>query len=142
MSLAAMISLAILAVFLIIAVAQLPKYWRGELVDLHHEGTKRWWPFGEAVRRGFIRGLHIGVAAIVALLAGIAGTVVSQNAASSTLRDVGSEAADWCFLLFAALIVLDVSVTLFNRPKFVVPPHARNEPGALRHLFGRRQGVD
>jgi hypothetical protein len=29
-------------------------------------------------------------------------------------------------------MLVDLSVTLFNRPKFIVPPDARSEPGAVR----------
>jgi hypothetical protein len=39
--------------------------------------------------------------------------------------------------LGALLLVLMVSIALFNVPKRVVAPHLRSEPGALREWFGR-----
>jgi len=36
------------------------------------------------------------------------------------------------FILWGLLFLVAIMVLLFNRPKFVVPPHLRDQPGALR----------
>jgi len=52
----------------------------------------------------------------------------------------------WAFVVFSVLSIVDASVTLFNRPKLVVPPAASDEPGAIalrwrsRRYRRRRRG--
>jgi hypothetical protein len=45
---------------------------------------------------------------------------------------------DWAFVVLLGplfiLLALMVTVALFNRPRFVVPPYLRNEPGAIGAL--------
>jgi hypothetical protein len=64
-----------------------------------------------------------------------------------TLRDYGWIGADLAAvgvlvfgLLFIVGLVLDVTIFLFNRPKFAVPPARRLEAGAWKDRLGRRRG--
>jgi hypothetical protein len=37
------------------------------------------------------------------------------------------------------MMLVDLSVTLFNRPRFVAPPAARDEPGAVAMWWSSRK---
>jgi hypothetical protein len=54
--------------------------------------------------------------------------------------NVGSSAAHAIGLLFSALAallaVLAATITFFNRPRFLVPPHLRHQPGAIAEWLG------
>lgn len=83
-------------------------------------------PFGPAVRRGEVRSLGITVVSVWA----IAGLVLLA------LWDKAPDPATTVLGLVAVLVIMgclatEVCVILFNRPKFVVPPHMRSEPGVL-----------
>ena len=38
----------------------MPKLWRME-ADVHKEEATRWWPFGEALREGFLRSIPVAI---------------------------------------------------------------------------------
>ncbi|MFG3582280.1 hypothetical protein [Micromonospora chersina] len=130
------------------ALWQLPKIWRMKADIQRPAATTTWWPFSEALRESFLRGLPVGILGCTALTASIALTAVSEATHGSTSR-VAAAVAWNAFLVFVALMLVDLSVTLFNRPKFVVPPATRDEPGAIalwwrsrKHRSPRRSRSD
>ena len=119
-----------MAALSVVALTQLPRIWHGELADLHEAGSRDWWPLGEALRRGFLRGLTVGIVGFTCLLIALA-AAIAADAVAGTAAIVLGRTAQAFFLLFVVLLLVDAGVTLFNRPKFVVPPYLRDEPGAL-----------
>lgn len=118
------VGLVIMGGLVILSIPLMPKYWRGEYRQLHDRGSSSWWVWGDALRRGFLRGLHIGVVAA----AGVSFAVVFHAAADAGVGWAGP--AGWiAFGLFGGCIAVDLLVVLVNRPRWLVPPHARNEPG-------------
>jgi hypothetical protein len=130
MDLGLLIPVLVLAPLCLIALWQLPKMWRFKADIERTEATKQWWPFGEALRHGFVRGMPVGILAATALTASMTLVLVEESTSGSTSR-AAAEAAWITFLAFVGLILVDLLVTLFNWPKVVVPPATRDEPGAL-----------
>lgn len=87
------------------------------------------WPYGAALWRGLTR-IHV------------LGLIAMPVGALMLLFDQGfdGEAADVLATTFAvALVTVVVAgwlVILLNRPTFLVPPHLRQQPGALREWRG------
>jgi hypothetical protein len=86
---------------------------------------------GEGLRKAFLRGILIGD------LAGAAGAAAAiclwvQDDTTGHVHDLANTGLD----IFAALVLFFLIVAavniLFNRPKFLVPPVYRDEPGAIR----------
>jgi hypothetical protein len=138
MNLGLLVPVLFLAPCVIIALWQLPKIWNSRAPIQQPEATKRWWPFGEALRYAFLRGLPVGIFSCAALVASMAAVLVEEST-SGTVSDLARRAALWAFLVFVCLTLVDVSVTLFNRPKLVVPPAARDEPGAIAMWWRSRR---
>jgi predicted lysophospholipase L1 biosynthesis ABC-type transport system permease subunit len=115
----------------VIALWQIPKIWRLEADIPVPEVTEKWWPFGEAVREGFLRALPVGILSGTALTACMALKILEEATQGTTTSRVASGAAWVAFLAFVALLLTDLSVTLFNQPRFIVPPACREEPGAV-----------
>lgn len=96
-------------------------------------GTFTFLPFGEEVKRGEVRSVGLTAASLwgIALLLLV------------TWIDEGSVMAGVVFLISTCIIVfslaLEVLVVLFNKPKFVVPPHMRAELGVLANRRARRK---
>lgn len=97
------------------------KAWRGETA---FDGTvpPAWWPFSLPVWRGVGRSF---VAVVPFLLVMFIGGLIAEF---SSAEDLG--------LSIAALGLLGVPfiqapIVFFNRPRWLVPPHQRDEPGAL-----------
>ncbi len=130
--------------FLLIVVVgaslQMPKYWRGELVQLYERGSGGWWPFGEALRRGFLRSIHLGVVGGFWVLASLFFLSLRDNVgaglAQSALEALGVVSA----AMFFVTLILDLLVVLLNRPKFLVPPPYRDDVGAVRVWCRPRHG--
>lgn len=108
----------------------LPQVWRMEAAVQREHATKGWWPFGEALRAGFLRSLPVGaIAAAFLWLAATAGFF--ETLLTGAGAQVAGQIALWLLAGFVALLFVDASVNLFNWPKFAVPPAARDEPGAV-----------
>ncbi|MDQ0585490.1 hypothetical protein [Streptomyces rishiriensis] len=121
------------SVFMTWKVTQL---WRdADLVD-HFMQTFSFMPFGKEVKRGEVRSLALTAASLwgvtVLLLLGLLDVDMT-----------GPLTAVFAFALVTVLLSLlcEISVVLFNAPKFVVPPHMRSDPGVLaaRRAGGQRQ---
>jgi hypothetical protein len=110
------VNLGLLIPFLVLApmslgaLWMLPKIWRLEADVQRPEATKKRWPFGEALRESFIRGLPTGILACTALTASIGLTLLEESTGGKTSQ-VAAQAAWIAFLAFLASILIDVLVT-------------------------------
>ncbi len=133
-------------IFFALAVAgtyRLPRYWRGEtsVIPL----MSRWWPFGGPLLRGWERSMPAAFASGWSLLvAFVTGSLAAagKRTDSQPLHDLAYVGIAAIGVFFLSLFVM-ATVVLFNRPKFIVPPHLRQQPGAVQEWFRairRRRG--
>jgi hypothetical protein len=91
-------------------------------------------PFGRGVRRGEIRALGLTAtslwAATVLIFFGL-----QDGDMSSAVLALGGAA----LVILLLCVLCEVSVVLFNRPKFVVPPHMRSDLGVVAERRARRR---
>lgn len=111
--------------FAVIGAAASRKIWRGESA-LVPEVTPEWWLLGAGAWRGLTRALP----AIVpfGVLTFLAMTVQELVGVETAEGDLALAAAG--LVVFAGLLVY-LSITLYNRPRFLVPPPVRRQPGLL-----------
>ncbi len=88
-----------------------------------------WWPFDLLWWRALVRS---GPAGTIEGPLVAAGYVVSGFDSSSAQQVVEVIIA----VLAAIALLLTAAVALYNRPKFLVPPHLRELPGAVDELKG------
>lgn len=115
----------------------MPKLWRME-ADIHKEEATRWWPFGEALRAGFLRSIPVDVITCLFLELGAIATLFEKLLTDQASRLAGQLAVIFFIPALVGLFVT-VSVHLFNRPEFVVPPAARDETGAVALWWSSRK---
>jgi hypothetical protein len=127
----------------------LPRVWRGWFASEGAEfrGSRRthgeigffWWPYGEASRRGVVRGLVAIICAGWALLLAAVAAAVSAHMPGRSAHILNVVA-----LVFVGIFVLFLffhfTVMLLNWPKFIVPPSQRREPGVLAERAAARRG--
>jgi hypothetical protein len=108
--------------------------WRKpELADWYMH-TFAFLPFGDDVRRGEVRSVALTATSLWGATLLIWLALLDTDASAPSI------------ILVAALVVLllpvvcEVSVVLFNRPKFVVPPHMRADPGVIAARRRHRKG--
>jgi len=114
--------------------------WRdADLVDFFMD-TFAFLPFGTEVRRGEVRSIALTAVSLwgvtILLFLGLLDTDMSGAVPGLFLVAV---------VTVLVCLLCEVSVVLFNAPKFVVPPHMRGEQGALaarraRRTDGRKSG--
>ncbi|WP_432937219.1 hypothetical protein ACQPXM_24630 [Kribbella sp. CA-253562] len=129
--------IVLLGLLVLVSLALLPKLWRSQ-ADIQREETTKSWPFGEAFRAGFLRSIPAAVLALLMLELGLIAAFFAEY-----LTGEGSRFADrltvYFGTAFVVMLLVDLSVRLFNRPKFIVPPDARSEPGAVRLWWSSRK---
>ena len=132
-----LVVIIVLGVITAIGLVLLPQVWRMEAAVQRPEATKEL-PFGDALRAGFVRGIPVGV--VTSLFLELATTAAFfEDALEGRGREVAGQLTIWLGIPFLVGIRIDLSVTLFNKPRAVVPPAARDEPGALALWWrGRR----
>ena len=117
----------------------LPKIWTAKATGPRPEDTRRRWSFRDAREQAYARGLPAGILALTALVISMA-AVLLEDATSGSLAGAARRSALGAFIAFVAFTLVGVSVTLFNRPKLLVPPATRDEPGAITLWWrGRRR---
>lgn len=138
MIVAAMIGLGLLS---ILAWSQVPKLWRHE-TKIWDGRAPSWWLWGEALFRGWVRSLVVATAAGTALviLSAVVLAVDPDYDAPSDARESQAEivAGAVAVGVWVLLTLTMFSVILFNRPKFLVPPHLRGERGAIQLWLHKR----
>ena len=97
------------------------KVWRGES-GLSGDRPPEWWFLGPATWRGVARAY---IATVPFGLVIVAGAMIAELGGN---EDLGMTIAALALLAGA---VVHVGIVLFNRPRALVPPHLRDEPGAL-----------
>ena len=124
-------SLAFLAYIYVRAV---PRLWDGRAGASEDELPPSGWPLGAPSWRG---GMRAVVAALpFSFLLILFGWAFNRTRPDSTAFDVlGTLGAASVFLL----IGLVASITLINRPRFLVPPHLRSQRGVLQERRERRR---
>ena len=136
------------AVMGLVVLTNVPRAWRGYWtrqqkrfggrLRTHGELALIWWPFGDATRRGAIRGF-------VAVTLWWCGSTVFywasfQGAGSASSSSRGWHVVAWIFAVWSlASLALALTVMFFNWPKFVVPPPYRGEPGAVAEWRSTRR---
>jgi hypothetical protein len=120
---------AILGVVLAGTVRTAWRAWRGQSGELDRVlGT---WPFSPASWRGVVRALPVFALWGTAFFAGGVLARIGEHSVDGVVGAVGA-----AVFVFGA--VCSAGVILFNRPRFVVPPSRRHEPGLLAE---RRAGT-
>lgn len=105
--------------FIYVAVAA--KVWRGESA-INGDAPPQWWPFSTAVWRGVARSY---VATGPCILVMFGGALVAEV---SSAEDLGMGISALGLL---GVPLIQLPIIFFNRPRSLVPPHQRAEPGAL-----------
>ena len=113
-------------------IAVIGKVWRGTS-GLAPGSVPMWWPFGPASWRGLARAYPaLGAALILMFASGVAAELATpESAAFDAAMGVGLVALLGATLLYGL-------ITLLNRPRFLVPPPLRSEPGWLAERKGSR----
>ncbi|WP_433007074.1 hypothetical protein [Kribbella sp. CA-294648] len=132
-----LVAIVLLGLLVLGSLVLMPKLWRSE-ADIQKEEATKWWPFSEAFRAGFIRSIPAAVGALLMLELGLIAGFFEQY-----LTGDGSRFAGRLNLYFGTafllMLLVDLSVTLFNQPKFIVPPDARDERGAVPLWWSSRK---
>lgn len=107
----------------------MPRVWRDELAP-GGEHAPGWWPWGEALWQGGRRVVPLSPAAFaVGLVFGLGSAYVPEQPEGPFVRPY------WAVIPFLGALglvfALALAVVFLNRPKFIVPPHLREHPGAL-----------
>lgn len=87
------------------------------------------WPYGAALWRGLTR---IHLLGIIAMPVGALMLLFDQGFDGQAAAVLATAFA----VALVAVVVAGWSVILLNRPTFLVPPHLRQQPGALREWRG------
>ena len=116
---------AVLCLLLIPAALGVRLEWRGQGVWSEH--PPNWWIWDDISWRGFRRALPAGTITTAVAVVGLVPTAIER---------VGGPSAPswWRFVLLGGLVVsagLMLLTAFFGRPKCLVAPGLRNEPGAL-----------
>lgn len=102
-------------------VAAAAKVWRGTSA-FNGDVPPDWWPFGPPVWRGVARS-YVATGPFILVLFG--GAAVAEL---SSAEDLGMGISALGLL---GVPLIQLPIIFFNRPRTLVPPHQRGEPGAL-----------
>ena len=110
------------------------KVWRGES-EFDREHAVSWWPFSVALWRGAGRALPVEGASVLILIgAGIVSDLVgSDSRYYDAVMAIG-------LIGLLATILLALPIMYYNRPKLLVPPIWRDDPGAVAEWRAARAG--
>jgi hypothetical protein len=134
------VSIAIGVVIAVGATIRLPASRTPQVTERMYRTMRSWWPFGNALLRGWIRMTPVAIAGIWIMLAIVAIGIPSTGAEpGSALYALGYLLIPLTLLLFACFAVM-VTIVLFNRPRFLVAPHLRTDPGAISAWFHPHRG--
>jgi hypothetical protein len=108
------------------------KVWRGES-KFERDNPAAWWPFSVALWRGAGRALPVqGAASLILIGAGIASDLIgSDSRYYDAVMGIG-------VLGILGTFFLSFPIMYYNRPKLLVPPVWRDEPGAVEEWRAAR----
>jgi hypothetical protein len=109
------------------------KLWRNELPAVHTDMPSPRWAGNLASWRAWVRVQAFVLPFIMAAGAPV-GVLVSTGASGAGVEIVKAVYG----VTALAAIVAGVGVWLLNRPKRLVPPHLRHQPGMIAELLGER----
>ncbi len=112
----------------IAAVRNLPRVWRHEF--RHQDRVPDYWPWGEALWHGYVRAIPVGTFTILIGIAVLGlGLLVPEEPTGPLVRPY------WyvlpAFSAMGIVFLTMVMIVFFNRPKRLVAPHLRRQPGAI-----------
>ena len=121
------------------AVARVPSFWKDQWSGAFRQpdSAPAWWLWGQPFWRAYLRGYPLGAVAFL--------IVMASFAASNLMQRSPDEAgpAFWALLpgglALAVATVLGLGLVFINRPKWVVAPRHRSEPGVLQEWRRRRR---
>lgn len=107
-----------------------PRYWRGEAYLPSQERAPAFWPLNLVLWKGAVRSMPISPAygLLISVIFGIPAAIGYHEPVTTAWRVYGIVALS-CFAVGTTLMI---SIVLFNRPKGLVPPNMRSQPGAIR----------
>lgn len=119
---------------------RLPAFWRGETSPSSLASMRPVWPFGESSLRGAVRAGGLGLVGFAGLMvAALGGDLVHVLEQETVVRFVIATLALTGDMVALVCLAGSVSVVLFNRPRIVVPPSMRDQPGVISAWrMGRR----
>jgi hypothetical protein len=123
------IFVAILALFAL----AITRIWQGRS-ELDGSSPPSWWPFSDALWRGVMRAFPVQAACFTLLVGGGIGADLAGKDSSG--YDIGMSIG---LIGLLGIFLLALPITFFNRPRFLVPPHQRDEPGALAEWRAARR---
>lgn len=132
------IILTIWVAFLALSPYVARRHWRHQLAALDRP-VPSWWPYGGALWRGWIRAaivatMYVVVGGPVYFVVNLWGYDPPWPTGFVTLYTV--VVAGFTFVP----LLLFFSVMLFSWPRFLIPPHLRDQPGAVSEwISGRRR---
>ena len=113
------------------------RLWRHPEVTDDFSSAFAFLPFGDDVRRGEVRSVLLTVVTLWSAALLFAGGLTLGEGEVST---AGAYVVAGAVVVILLCLLCEVTVILFNRPKFVVPPHMRADPGVITARRARRKG--
>ncbi len=124
---AATIFAILFLLFLYVAAGR--RVWHGES-GLQPGVEPEWWPLSAEAWHGVARSwLATGPFLILAFGGYLVHLLTGADGAAALVTAIG----------FFGVFAMMASITLFNRPRFLVPPHRRSEPGSRAAHRARRR---
>ena len=112
------------AILVLFALA-ITRIWQGRS-ELDTDSPPPWWPFSVPLWRGVARAFPVQAACVILLIGGgIGANLLGEDSAG---YDIGMSIG---LVGLLGIFLLALPITFFNRPRFLVPPHQRDEPGAV-----------
>jgi hypothetical protein len=111
----------------LLLIYRIPRIWRGDATGLRQKPAA--WPWGTASWLSYVR----VVPSLPLMLIPVLAVYALRTADSARYEGTGDATVAMVVALTASGVgfVIVVSIVLINRPKFLVAPHLRGQPGAL-----------
>jgi hypothetical protein len=119
------LTIVVFVAILVLFALAITRIWQGRS-ELDSSSPPPWWPFSEALWRGVARAFPVQAACVILLIGGGIGADLAGK--DSPGYDIGMSIG---LVGLLGIFLLALPITFFNRPRFLVPPHQRDEPGAV-----------